>query len=193
MALVQQPATFSPQLTRLPLTRNEYLPSRWDLLWLVEWGIIRTFTWTEQGTMIILGYWGAGDVIGQPLCGISPYRIECLTSAEVTAIPRNQWSQFLDGIIAHSQQTAELFSIIRDEPLYNRMEQLWRWLSKKFGRNVSDGILIDLPLTHQQIAELIGTTRVTVTKLLKQLEQERKLIRREKRYIMLTQQSELIS
>ncbi len=187
MVLLQQSTSFPEQLTHFPVNRQESLPSRPDLLWLVEWGIVRTFTWTEQGTMITLGYWGAGDVVGQPLSRVSPYRMECLTRVEVSAVPVEQWSQYLDRIIAHSQQTKELFSIVRHEPIYNRISQLLKWLSQKFGHGTPQGILIDLPLTHQHIAELIGTTRVTVTKLLKQLEEEGKISRQRKRYIILTE------
>lgn len=45
-------------------------------------------------------------------------------------------------------------------------------LSQKFGREVEQGLLIDLRLTHQDIAELLGSTRVTVTRILRQLEQQ---------------------
>lgn len=46
------------------------------------------------------------------------------------------------------------------------------WLAQKFGREVEQGQLIDLRLTHTDIAEVIGGTRVTVTRLLSQFEQD---------------------
>jgi len=50
---------------------------------------------------------------------------------------------------------------------------------------VSAGELIDLRLTHQGIAEAIGSTRVTVTRLLKELESERKILRQQRHYIVI--------
>jgi hypothetical protein len=40
------------------------------------------------------------------------------------------------------------------------------WLGKKFGREVQQGQLLDIRLTHQDLAELLGTTRVTITRIL---------------------------
>lgn len=185
MTLTTEFPSFSQQLTRFPFSRNDCLPARADLLWSVEWGSVRTLTWNEEGSVITLGYWGAGDVVGQPLSGIYPYQIECLTSVEVTSIPTQQWHHFLDRIVSHTQQTKELFSIIRSERIYHRLDKLLIWLGNKFGRTVSQGILIDLRLTHQNLAELIGTTRVTVTKLLKELEDEGKIVRQQRYYIVL--------
>jgi CRP-like cAMP-binding protein len=50
--------------------------------------------------------------------------------------------------------------------------QLLGWLSKKFGSEVEQGRLIDMRLTHEDLAVLISSTRVTITRLLGQLEQE---------------------
>ena len=44
-------------------------------------------------------------------------------------------------------------------------------LCRDFGVPSSDGITIDLKLSHQAIAEAIGSTRVTVTRLLGDLRQ----------------------
>jgi CRP-like cAMP-binding protein len=187
MTLITEFPSFPQQLTRLPFSRNDCLPARPDLIWSIEWGIVRTLTWNEEGAMITLGYWGVGDVVGQPLGGIFPYQIECLTSVEATSVPVKHWHQFLQAIIAHTQQTEELFSIVRSERVYSRLDKLLIWLGNKFGQSVPQGKLIDLRLTHQNLAELIGTTRVTVTKLLKELEEEGKIIRQQRHYIILCQ------
>ena len=58
------------------------------------------------------------------------------------------------------------------------------WLSEKFGRDVDKGKLIDLNVTHQDIAEVLNTTRVTVTRLLQQLEEEGTVLRHKRRIIL---------
>jgi CRP-like cAMP-binding protein len=45
-------------------------------------------------------------------------------------------------------------------------------LCRDFGVPGTEGITIDLKLSHQAIAEAIGSTRVTVTRLLGDLRQE---------------------
>lgn len=172
-------------LTRLPFSRTDLLPLRSDVIWRVEWGAVRSLTWNDEGTVITLGYWGAGDVVGQPLSHLQPYQIECLTSVEVVSIPSPCWPSILDSILEHARQTEELLSIVRYERVYQRLDELLFWLARKFGRSVPLGELIDLRLTHQALAELIGTTRVTVTRLLKEFEEEGKIVRQQRHYIIL--------
>jgi CRP-like cAMP-binding protein len=67
--------------------------------------------------------------------------------------------------------------------------QLLTWLAKRFGQEVEQGKLIDLRLTHQDIAELIGLTRVTVTRVLSDLEKQGMIQRQERHFIVLYDQS----
>nr|WP_242041824.1 helix-turn-helix domain-containing protein [Alkalinema sp. FACHB-956] len=53
-----------------------------------------------------------------------------------------------------------------------RLVRLLVWLSDRFGEESSLGAVINFRLTHQDIADLLGTTRVTVTRLLNQLEKQ---------------------
>ena len=58
------------------------------------------------------------------------------------------------------------------------------FLDQKFGCDVEQGRLIDLVLTHQEIAEAVNATRVSVTRMLQQFEAERLLSRQSKRLIL---------
>jgi CRP-like cAMP-binding protein len=52
-------------------------------------------------------------------------------------------------------------------------QRLWLLLdslANRFGYMVKQGKLIDLRLTHQELADTIGTSRITVTKLLNSFE-----------------------
>ena len=151
---------------------REIIPLQSDCFWLLKRGVVKTCTWNEEGTAITLGYWGTGDVVGQPLSLVSPYQIECLNLVEAVSVPVRQCDWLSDSICRHIQQTEELLYIVRSERMYHRLVKILAWLARKFGREVERGKLIDLPLTHQELAEIIGTTRVTVTKLINQLEQE---------------------
>ncbi|WP_413467349.1 helix-turn-helix domain-containing protein [Pleurocapsa sp. FMAR1] len=46
-----------------------------------------------------------------------------------------------------------------------RLWLLLKWLGNKFGRVIKQGNLIDFSLTHQELAEAINTTRITVIKI----------------------------
>jgi CRP-like cAMP-binding protein len=174
----------SADLIQRTFSRRDLIPLEANALWQITWGAVRTVTWNEEGTPTTLGYWGTGDVVGQPLSRIVPYQIECLTSVEVKYIPSHQYHQVLDAILLHIQQAEELLNIVRNERMYYRLQQILAWLAQKFGRPVNCGQLIDLPLTHQAIAEVTGTTRVTVTRLLNQFEREGLISRPRRHFIV---------
>ncbi len=102
----------------------------------------------------------------------------------MSILPSELWKQALDAILLHIQQTEELLNIIHRKPIPLRLWQFLVWLSQKFGRDVDQGKLIDLRLTHQELAEAIAVTRVSVTRLLQQFELEGVLLQHQRRFII---------
>lgn len=170
---------------RQKFSRRSPLSIKQHAFWKIETGIIRTFTWLEDGTAITTGLWGAGDVVGQALSTLDPYQIECLTSVEATLLTLENDQIHNEWLLTHLQQ-AEALIVIRS---YRRIDtilvKLLGWLAKRFGRLAETGNLIDLRLTHQDLAELIGITRVTVTRTLGQLEEQGLIERRSLHRILL--------
>lgn len=123
-------------------------------------------------------------MVGQPLSRLAPYEVECLTSVAVSPLPRALWQEALDAIILHIQQVEELLKIMNSNPTAMRLWQFLVFLEQKFGYDVEQGRLIDLPLTHQEIAEALNTTRVSVTRMLQQLESEGMLLRHSRQLII---------
>jgi CRP-like cAMP-binding protein len=177
------PTACNPPVVQL-FSRSELIPPLNDGIWRIERGAIRTATWNQEGTPLTLGYWGKGDVVGHRLSRLQPYEIHCLTSVEASILPLELWQQALATILLHAQQTQELLSIMHHQKVSQRLWQFLVFLSRKFGRDVQWGRLIDLPLTHQDIAEAINTTRVSVTRMLQHFEALGKL-RRSKRQLIL--------
>lgn len=176
--------TLPSMLTQRIFSRREIIPPRQDILWRIDRGAVRTYTWSEQGTLITLGYWGKGDVVGHALSRVTPYQIECLTSVETSLLPFKHWDEALEAILSHIQQTEELLSIVHRKPVSLRLWQFLNWLGQKFGREVEQGQLIDIAITHQELAEVINTTRVSVTRILQQFEEEDLLIRHQRQLII---------
>ncbi|MEP6545691.1 helix-turn-helix domain-containing protein [Microcoleus vaginatus GB1-A2] len=57
-------------------------------------------------------------------------------------------------------------------PTRDRLLQLLVVLGQKLGREMAQGLLIDLRLTHQEISEALALTRIAVTRLMARLEEE---------------------
>ena len=187
LCLLTPPAAIGlhpPNDTRI-LKRHQLLPTRCNSLWRVERGFVRTTTVTEDGILIALGYWGAGDVVGHAMSQIVPYQIECLTEVEVSLLPQEQWSQSVDDLLRHIHQVQELLSILSHHPAQQKLWNFLKFLAHKFGVEVKQGQLIPLLLSHEEIAETINTTRVTVTRLIQQFEQDGLLLRQKRQLILL--------
>ncbi|HIK14056.1 MAG TPA: Crp/Fnr family transcriptional regulator [Leptolyngbyaceae cyanobacterium M33_DOE_097] len=148
------------------------LPVKQQSLWRIEAGAVRTLTWLEDGTPISMGLWGPGDIVGQALSTVDPYQIECLTAVEASLLPLNGEPVPNEWILNHLRQAESLLIIRSCRRVDLMLVKLLGFLAKRFGREVESGNLIDLRLTHQDLAELMGTTRVTVTRILGQFEEQ---------------------
>ena len=168
------PTLIAPKLDGLVIhtfKRREHLSLRENALWQIESGAVRTYTLTQDSTIISLGFWGLGDTVGQPLTCIQPYEVECLTDVKVRALQSSECGHLNQVLLCHLHQTQTLLQC-RSGQIHQRLQQLLDWLAAKFGHESEQGQLIRLRLTHQDIAETLGTTRVTVTRLLSKFEQE---------------------
>jgi len=174
-----------PNLRQQTFNRRDVIPLQPNCLWKIEQGIVRTTTWGESGALTTLGYWGTGDVVGRPLSQTDPYQIECLTNVKASILPLHLWYQALTAVLRHIQQVEELLNIVHSKPAQRCLTQFLLWLAAKFGCEVNQGKLITLRLTHQEIAETLGMTRVTVTRLLNQFERDGMIQRYRQRLIVL--------
>jgi CRP-like cAMP-binding protein len=178
--------TVSPLLTKEYLfDRRSFLPLKSDFLWLLETGVVRTLTVLEDGTSITLGLWGSGDVVGRVLSQADPYQIECLTPVKATLLPERRWHEATDAMILHIQRSGEFMEILHHKQAESSLLRLLAWLANRFGQEVEQGQRIALRLTHQDIADLIGLTRVTVTRLLNDFERQGIIQRKERQFIVL--------
>lgn len=169
MLTLAAPANSSARPLVHTFKRREILPLEANLLWQIHSGAVRLLTLSENGTPITLGFWGGGDLTGQPLICIEPGEIECLTKVQAVPLDPKQCWNFQQVMRSHLQQMQELIQL-RQGQIPQRLSMLLHWLSLKFGHPVEQGCLIQLRLTHQDMADTIGTTRVTVTRLMQELE-----------------------
>ena len=159
-------------LTRRKFARTSLIPLSQDYLWQIESGVVRGMTWMEDGTCIILGLWGTGDIVGRALSTSNPYQIECLTEVQANLLPAAIWYQSTDAIILHTQRLGEFLEIVHCKPIEVSLLRLMNWLAKRFGRETEQGQLIDLRLTHQEISEILGSSRVTITRMINDFEKQ---------------------
>ena len=167
---------------------GDELPYRPDCLWLITHGVVKSYTISEEGSLITLGFWGTEDLVGHSLSNIVPYTLECIGDVQAIAVHRQDWTTFSHNLLLHAQQTQHLSYIVRNTRIARRLWLLLEWLADKFGRAIAQGRLIDFKLTHQELADAISTTRITVTKTLIQFEKEGLILRPRTKCIVLRSQ-----
>lgn len=167
------PANQPPNLFKFK--RHESLASNHHGLWRIHSGYVRTLTWDSEGEFVPLGFWQEKDVVGYAIAQTDPYKAQCLSN--VTAEYLGNTSPFSRNmLLSQIRQSNELLQISHCSNAEQRLRLFICWIAKRFGRPLDKGDYISqIKLTHQEISESIGMTRVTVTRLLKALEREHKI------------------
>ena len=95
-----------------------------------------------------------------------------MTKVSATPIPIAQLTSYPDLLLEQIHQLEILMQIRSHKRVDIMMLRFLSWLADRFGKITPQGRVVDLRLTHLDIAESIGTTRVTITRILNQLEQQ---------------------
>jgi global nitrogen regulator NtcA len=114
------------------------------------------------------------------------YHAVAFTSVELLSSPIEQVEQslkenpelsmlMLRGLSSRILQTEMMIETLAHRDMGSRLVSFLLILCRDFGVPCADGVTVDLKLSHQAIAEAIGSTRVTVTRLLGDL-REKKII-----------------
>jgi CRP/FNR family transcriptional regulator, global nitrogen regulator len=81
----------------------------------------------------------------------------------------------LRGLSSRILQTEMMIETLAHRDMGSRLVSFLLILCRDFGMPSTDGVTIDLKLSHQAIAEAIGSTRVTVTRLLGDLRDQKRI------------------
>ncbi|MGB8698548.1 MAG: Crp/Fnr family transcriptional regulator [Thermosynechococcaceae cyanobacterium] len=154
-----------------------FIPVQPQRLLRINKGVIRTLSYLDDGQPVVLGLWREGEVVGHSLSHVNPFYVESFTAVEANYFSLEDTISVQPFVQAHLQQIEELMIIRSHRKIDITLLKLLTWLSQKFGNDQKHGHLIDLRLTHQDIAELLGTTRVTITRLMGQFEQQGRIQR----------------
>jgi CRP/FNR family transcriptional regulator, global nitrogen regulator len=112
------------------------------------------------------------------------YHAVAFTTVELLSVPIDRVEQamisnpalpmlMLRGLSARILQTEMMIETLAHRDMGSRLVSFLLILCRDFGVPGGDGVTIDLKLSHQAIAEAIGSTRVTVTRLLGDLRDEK--------------------
>ncbi|MCL4303718.1 MAG: Crp/Fnr family transcriptional regulator [Anaerolineae bacterium] len=141
---------------------------------------------TSDGQQILVRFVGPGEAMGiiaalsKAVYPLSAQAVDdCLALTWDGDILEQLMERYprmaIDGLRLVSQRWHELeerFRELATERVERRIAQTLLRLVRQAGRKVEAGILIDLPLSRQDLAEMTGTTLYTVSRILSQWEQQ---------------------
>lgn len=180
--------------------KGDEIPVSNSEIWQVYRGVVQLSKVLEDGTEVVLGWVTADGAFGNYLDDSLAYRAVALSniyvkqyfSRDVIGNPllaRQFFAQFSDRLIKSQQ----LLSIVAVKSVEERLKQLLIVLKQQMGQSVDDGVRLQVRFTHQHLAEILNTTRVTVTRILGNL-QERGLIYFDRdRHIIITSLDEKLA
>ncbi|MFW6386471.1 MAG: Crp/Fnr family transcriptional regulator [Bacillota bacterium] len=168
-------------------------------VYLLASGRVKLSMLSPEGKEKVLTILQAGDIFGevsvfaedpQPMTAevMEEARLLVLDWKELEEIIGQDPSIAIKIIDALSRKTRLLTTQIRElvfQDAAGRLASLLLRFLDDFGRDVNGGEIIDIVLTHQEIANLIGTSRVTVTKLMNRF-MEKGIIKKYKRKFVVT-------
>lgn len=176
--------------------KDEKIPTRPGLLYLVQRGAVRlvgnaqvSATLKQKGSTsrvplvaaeeAFLGFVGAGqpfEIVAQ-----SPFSLQSFAHVDQTTIIWLYWNdldtwphfrrEVLDAFRGQHQRKLLWLSTLGQRRTIDRLLGFLTLLIDEYGEPCESGYYLPFPLTHAQIGSAIGSTRVTVTRLMGKLRQ----------------------
>ncbi len=155
-------------------------------VYILEDGRAKIYKLSGNGKEMILWFCFPGEIFGLAevtRAGRREVFSEACTSARVYCISRKEFTAFLADHPDCALQTIDLLScrmrvlgdmlmnLVTDD-VPSRLIKLLTRLASRYGRREGDTIILDIHLTHQDMADMIGATRQTVTSELNSLKRQ---------------------
>jgi CRP/FNR family transcriptional regulator, cyclic AMP receptor protein len=157
-----------------------------DFFFMILEGRIKVTILGDDGREVILSLLGSGDFFGEmALLDNEPRSATAIAveDTELLSLHRNDFQSVLSdnrsitmGLIkvltARLRRANHQISTLALLDVYGRVARVIVDMAREEGRRLKDGRIAFRRATHQEIANRIGTTRETVTRMLKDLERQ---------------------
>jgi hypothetical protein len=158
--------------TQRTYRRGELILLEADAVLHVEDGILATTMIHQDGVEVLLGLSGRGQIVVAHPDDNCHIQIIAHTEAKVKIEPWDvaaSTPDFLAKLRARLQQMEGWAAMQARPSLQQRVLGLLGLLSEQFGIASKQGVLIDVRMTHGQLAAAVGATRTSITRVLSEL------------------------
>lgn len=173
-----------------------------DAFYYIKSGKVKIFRTYEDGKEYIIHILSNGDVFGEAtLFNTIPYPASAVVyeDAIIGIIKNND----LENLIANNSELAlKIIKILAKKLLFaqNKIKDLAfndvfsrtasqiLKLSQEYGKKHKNGIIIDMQLSRQELADMIGTTRETVSRAISKFKREKSIDEENDRIILVDEE-----
>jgi CRP-like cAMP-binding protein len=177
-----------------PYPSGHEIPMFPQEIWIVCRGVVQLNTIHSSGVEVILAVVGTSMPFGLPLTILTPYQAIALSDVDLMRLTMAEieGSPILaQGILRHVtrrlQQTEAMLYVVNHRRVEDRLRQILLLLKNEVGQDTPNGIRLNVRLTHQDLANAINSTRVSVTRCLGELQTAGWLSIDKNRYIYIHQ------
>jgi len=176
--------------------KGQQIPLFGEGVWRVSHGFVQLMKVNSQGNETWLGWAQGDDFFGLWLTSLNSVQARALSDLylqwyslqELESSPEIA-QLFLNQMVSRVRQAEELLAIAGLKRVEEKLIELLNLLGRHIGEEVNSGIRISVRFTHQHLASAIGTTRVTVTRLLGDLQREGLIFFDESRHLVVNSAS----
>ncbi len=158
------------------VSQGNYIPWLKGRIWIVVKGLIKIRAPRSDGDELILCFLGRNQAFGEPFSLIDDCSPLALVDCELLHLPIEEVYNspplalaILESLSLHHRSTELNLAVVLAKTAEERVKAFLELMATDFGKPVEDGLMIDVSITHQDIANAVGVTRVTVTRILSQL------------------------
>jgi len=140
-------------------------------------GKVKVSSIATSGKEVILWFCFGGDIFGMAesmQCGEREVNAQACNHPEVLSIPQSCFNSFLfehpqvmflllQVVTSRLRCLSDTLANVAGEQVNKRFARLLFWLCTRYGQSEGEGMVMNVQLTHQEIADMIGATRQTIT------------------------------
>ena len=172
--------------------KGKIIPLQSTSIWQLNHGVVQFFQSNPDGQETILGWGQTNHFFGSWLSGVENIQVKALSDVYLQQYYLTETEQnsdlvqrMLAQLVIRFRQTEELLTIVSLTKIEDRLIALLKLLAKYLGEKIDSSVRIRIRFTHQNLADSIATTRVTVTRLLGELQKQELITFDRKRHIIL--------
>jgi CRP-like cAMP-binding protein len=170
-----------------------------DVIYYIKAGSFKLVRITEDGEEVIIQIVGMGDTIGETALfqegSSSPIAAIALQDAKVCSINRISFErlirekpeialQIIRNLSDRLYDTWERITEMNTQTVREKVTSLLIQLAQEHGQPCAEGMLIKLGLTQQEIASVVGASRVMVSHALQELIRNDIIYKKKKYYVL---------